>query len=112
MGILHDGNSIHLNIHRKSYKRRTLMNPILKWPSGKHSLRKDILPLILTHEIYVEVFRGGLSILLNKLMAGTEIANDLDPDAINLYQQLINNYDQFRRALDQYNCNKDDFKLF
>src|SRR5438105_4343219 len=85
------------------------MNPILKWPGGKHYLRKDILPLIPTHEIYLEAFAGGLSILLNKLMAGTEIANDLDSDVINLYQQLTKNYDQFHRALGQYNCNKDDF---
>ncbi len=72
------------------------LRPLLKWHGGKFYLAKRITGYYPRHKIYVEPFAGGLNCLLNKFRAEVEIANDIDPDVINLYKTIIHTRKPFR----------------
>lgn len=59
--------------------------PVIAWPGGKSRLLPVILPLIPKHSRYVEVFAGGLAVLLAKPRSQVEIINDLNGDIVSLY---------------------------
>ena len=52
---------------------------------GKFNLLKILIPLIPPHEIYVEVFGGAASLLLNKPPSRIEVYNDVDGELVNLF---------------------------
>jgi len=62
------------------------LRPALKWHGGKAYLARRIIALMPEHETYVEPFAGGLSVLLNKARARTEVAGDLHGELIAFYQ--------------------------
>src|SRR5271157_4507146 len=64
------------------------MRPAVKWHGGKAYLARRILPLLPAHEVYVEPFAGGLSVLLNKPRSGVEVAGDIDRDLMVFYTVL------------------------
>lgn len=59
--------------------------PVLTWPGGKQKLLKHLLP-IPPHECYVELFAGGLAMLLAKEPSGVEVVCDTHADLVNLYR--------------------------
>jgi len=62
------------------------VTPLLSWPGGKTRLLKHLLPNIPTHAGYVEVFAGGLALLLAKEPSKLEVVNDINGDIVNLYR--------------------------
>lgn len=66
------------------------LRPIFKTHGGKHYLCKDIIHLLPYHKIYIEPYAGGLSVLLNKPICQLEIANDINPGIIAVYEALLN----------------------
>jgi DNA adenine methylase len=52
---------------------------------GKFNLVETLIPLIPSHEVYVEVFGGAGTLLLNKPKSKVEVFNDIDGDLINLF---------------------------
>ena len=64
----------------------TATRPIVRWPGGKRRHLKKLLPLILPHVCYVEVFAGGLAVLLAKDRSPVEIVNDTNRDLVALYR--------------------------
>lgn len=63
------------------------MNKLLKWAGGKHYIfRKNILPLIQPHDVYISGFFGGGSDILDKPVSREEIAFDVNPRLINLWK--------------------------
>lgn len=69
---------------------RKLRSP-LKWHGGKSYLARRIIGLMPEHTHYLELFAGGLSILLNKTTPGTEMVNDAHPGIINFWRYLRDN---------------------
>ncbi len=61
------------------------------WVGGKSRLAKDIVALIPTHSIYIEVFGGALSILYAKKPSKLEVVNDINSELINLHRAIRNN---------------------
>lgn len=61
---------------------------LLKWPGGKGNLLGDLLPLIPYDEVFVDVFGGGGSVLLNRHSSPTEVYNDLDGNLVNLFRVM------------------------
>jgi DNA adenine methylase len=61
------------------------LRPLIKCHGGKAYLARRIIAHFPDHEMYVEPFAGGLSVLLNKPRAPLEIAGDLDDGLIGLY---------------------------
>jgi len=66
---------------------------------GKHFLVKKLLPLIPSHDIYVEVFGGAAALLFAKERSRVEVYNDLDSELVNLFMVVRDQADEFLRRL-------------
>jgi len=64
-----------------------LRSPILR-AGGKGRLCSKLLPLVPPHQIYVEPFCGGASLLFAKLPTPLEIINDIDRTLISFFRML------------------------
>jgi DNA adenine methylase len=62
------------------------VKPAIVWPGGKTRLLKHILPNIGKHSCYVELFAGGLAVLLAKPRSRFEVLNDLNGDLVTFYR--------------------------
>lgn len=62
--------------------------PVLRYFGGKWALAPWVISRFPPHEIYLEPFGGGASILLRKDKSYAEIYNDLDGDIVNLFRVL------------------------
>jgi hypothetical protein len=58
-------------------KRSTARSPF-PWFGGKQKLADDIIGLFPPHNVYVEVFGGGGSVLLSKTPSTLDVYNDVD----------------------------------
>jgi len=62
---------------------------LFRWYGGKGILFKKILPYLNTpHTVYVEVYGGGASVLLNKPPSPVEVLNDIDSEVVNIFRVL------------------------
>lgn len=70
----------------KKKKSNYRIKPAIVWPGGKSRLLDEILPVIPKHEAYVEVFAGGLAVLLAKPRSKLEVLNDINGELVNFYR--------------------------
>lgn len=68
-------------------KRSTARSPF-PWFGGKQKLADTILALFPAHNVYVEVFGGGASVLLSKPAGKLDVYNDLDGGLVNFFRCL------------------------
>jgi DNA adenine methylase len=61
---------------------------VLRYHGGKFRLAPWILTFFPRHQVYVEPFGGGASVLLQKQPAPTEVSNDLDSRVVGLFRVL------------------------
>ena len=64
---------------------------------GKRRLADRILPLLPSHECYVEPFAGGAAIYFMKQPSDTEVLNDINGELVNLYRVVKNHLEEFVR---------------
>ena len=62
--------------------------PILRWHGGKWMLAPWIIQQFPSHRVYVEPYGGAASVLLRKPRSYSEVYNELDGEAVNLFQVL------------------------
>lgn len=74
------------------------MNSPIKWVGGKSKSLKYLLPLIPTHEGYVEVFGGAGWLLFAKKPSKWEILNDLDENLSNFWSVIQQNEKDFIKS--------------
>ncbi len=66
----------------------TPVRPVLRYHGGKFRLAPWIMSVFPRHQVYVEPFGGGGSVLLAKEPAPTEVYNDLDSRVVGLFRVL------------------------
>lgn len=71
------------------------MRPPIKWIGGKFKSLKYLLPLIPSHEGYVEVFGGAGWLLFAKPPSKWEVINDLDENLSNFWTVLKEKENEF-----------------
>jgi DNA adenine methylase len=67
---------------------------------GKQFMVDTLLPLLPRHRVYVEVFGGAASLLLNKPPSEVEVYNDVDGDLVNLLMALRDHADRLIPLVD------------
>ena len=67
---------------------------ILPYYGGKYEMSRKLVPLLPSHDRYIEVFAGGLSMFFRKHRARWNVLNDIDNNIINLYISVIERYDE------------------
>jgi DNA adenine methylase len=65
-------------------------------PGGKWYLSRHLLKMIPPHQIYVEAFGGGATLLLRKPPSPVEVYNDIDGDLVNLFR-VVKDEEKFKR---------------
>ena len=65
-----------------------LKRPALRYYGGKWKLAPRIIKMFPPHEVYVEPFGGGASILLRKERSFSEIYNDINSDVVRYFRVL------------------------
>jgi DNA adenine methylase len=71
---------------------KQLESPITYW-GGKKLMARHIVPLIPTHQIYIEPFFGGGAIYFAKEKSKVEIINDKNQFVVNFFTQIKSNYE-------------------
>ncbi len=73
--------------------------PVLRWHGGKWRLAPWIISHFPEHDVYVEPFGGGASVLMRKQRSKLEIYNDLDLGAVRFFRVLRDDADALCRAV-------------
>lgn len=68
-----------------------MIRPPVKYHGGKYYLCRWIIENLPPHEVYIEVFGGAASVLLNKEPAAQEVYNDAEYSIYNLFRILKEN---------------------
>lgn len=71
-----------------SHRRSSTARSPFPWFGGKQKLADDIIARFPAHEVYVEVFGGGASVLLSKPPSKLDVYNDLDDGLVNFFRCL------------------------
>jgi DNA adenine methylase len=74
-------------------KKSTARSPF-PWFGGKQKLADTILALFPEHNVYVEVFGGGASVLLSKAPGKLDVYNDADDGLVNFFRCLRDRPDE------------------
>lgn len=70
------------------------MRQILKYPGAKARLADWIISYMPKHYVYVELYAGSASILLNKARCHIETINDIDEEIVNFFKILRDRPDE------------------
>lgn len=79
----------------------------LKWAGGKYRLIQDIRKLLPTGNKLIEPFVGAGSVFLNTNFK-SYLLNDINPDLINLYQDLKQNPESYISDTESFFCAKNN----
>lgn len=89
------------------------MNSALKWHGGKSYLAQRIIALMPPHRRFIDLYCGGLNVLLNKPHEGiAEWANDLNGELMNFWNVLRNEnfFPAFQRIVEATPLAQDAFE--
>lgn len=84
--------------------------PIVRYHGGKWRLAPWIIGVFPPHQVYVEPFGGGGSVLLRKTRCYAEVYNDLDGEIVNVFRMARERGDELARALELTPFARDEFE--
>lgn len=64
------------------------MKPPISYYGGKQKMLQYLMPLIPTHDVYIEPFTGGGALFFAKELAKVNVLNDLNGNLVNFYRVL------------------------
>jgi DNA adenine methylase len=83
----------------------------LKYHGGKSYLARRIIELMPEHEVYIEPFCGGCSVLLNKPRVAAEVCGDAYGAVINFWRTLQRDVDNVVAILNDVAYRREDFNF-
>lgn len=86
------------------------MRPLLNYYGGKWNAADWIISHFPDHEIFVEVFGGGASVLLKKHRSRREVLNDIDDEIVNLYHMVRDHGEELKQACSLTPCSRSEYK--
>lgn len=92
-------------------KAQTVTRPLLRYYGGKWRIAPQIIAQFPAHDVYVEPFGGGGSVLLQKPRASTEVYNDLDGEVCNVFRQMRDNGELMTRLLNLTPFSREEFDI-
>lgn len=92
------------NKNEKNY--HNISSPF-RYAGGKYYARKQILPIIPDHNVYVELFAGGGSIFFAKDKSDISILNDIDEDLVNVYKTIKDHHNDLIKRLENIDATKE-----
>lgn len=78
---------------------KPLRSPITLY-GGKAGIISHMLPLVPPHDVYTEVFAGGLTLFFGKAPCKNETVNDLNDLVVNFYRVLQNDFKRLKKLID------------
>ncbi|MXP77255.1 DNA adenine methylase [Lachnospiraceae bacterium WCA-9-b2] len=75
------------------------MKAIFKYPGSKWSIAKWIIEFFPTHHSYLDPFFGSGAVLFNKPRSNIETVNDLDGNAVNLFEWIKKDPERLAREI-------------
>lgn len=75
-------------------------------------MREWVISHFPQHDVYLEVFGGSASVLLDKPPVEIEIYNDLNPEVSNFWRAVQEHPQKLRRSLKALKMNEETFKAF
>ena len=88
-----------------------MRSPIV-WLGGKGLFAKNLLGLTeVSHQVYVEVFGGGASLLFAKQPSPVEVYNDLDSGLVNFFRVIRNQetFKEFQRQVELIPYSREEY---
>lgn len=79
-----------------------MIENVLRWVGGKHTLAPFIIQKMPEHSTYVEVFAGALHVYWQKPLSEYNIVNDINKNLVNLYM-VIKHKDKLGKMLREMN---------
>lgn len=93
----------------ESARKKVTKTPI-SYYGGKQTMLKFILPILPTHQIYVEPFFGGGAVYWSKPPSEVEIINDFNGNVTNFYKQLKLNFKNLKSLVDATLYSRETYK--
>lgn len=84
--------------------------PLLRYYGGKWRIAEQIIARFPAHDVYVEPYGGGGSVLLRKSPAVTEVYNDLDSQVFNVFRQMRDAGETMARLLSLTPFSREEFE--
>lgn len=84
--------------------------PLLRYYGGKWRIAEQIIARFPAHDVYVEPYGGGGSVLLRKAPAATEVYNDLDSQVCNVFRQMRDAGETMARLLSLTPFSREEFE--
>lgn len=85
--------------------------PLLRYHGAKWRIAPWVIEHFPEHQVYVEPFGGGASIMLRKPRAYAEIYNDTWGDVVNVFRQIRDNGEKLQALLWATPFARDEFEL-
>jgi len=79
------------------------------WVGGKSKLANDIVKMMPEHNMYIEVFGGGLNVLYAKPKINLEVVNDINGELINLHRHIKKSPESLSFYLKQFLISRELF---
>ncbi len=90
---------------------KRIKRPVLNYFGAKYRLAPWIVSFFPAHEIYVEPFGGGGSVILAKQPSYHEIYNDLDGEVVNFFKMLRDRPDELIKAIQLTPFSREEQKM-